>query len=141
MKLRNLKQGLPLLLALLATVILAVVADASVHVGGAAFFVNGQVARDYQYTGSCPVDLKFDWGVISTEPAMASYWFRRSDGGHSSNARTIELPGGNRSIPIMEEWHLGANTRQFSAYHGWVELHIESPNPVTSRIRFTLHCQ
>jgi hypothetical protein len=137
----NTKQGLPLVLALAATIILAAVAHAAVRIGGAAFSANGQLARDYQYTGSCPVDLKFDWGVIAAEPTRVSYWFRRSDGGHSSTARGIDLPGGNRSVPIVDEWHLGANTRQFSTYHGWVELHMQSPDPVTNRIRFTLHCQ
>ena len=114
---------------------------ARVRVGGSAFSVNGQLERSHQYTGRCPVDLKFDWGVIATEPTPVTYSFMRSDGGHSSGSKIIELPQANRSVPILEEWHLGANTPRFADYAGWVELVIESPNPVTNRIPFTLHCQ
>ena len=138
---RSTKQAFRLFLALAITIILAAMAQAAVRIGGAAFFANGQLSRDYQYTGSCPVELKFDWGVISTEQTTASYWFRSSDGGHSSTPRMIDLPGGNRSVPIVEEWHLGANMPQFSTYRGWVELNIASPNRVSNRLRFTLHCQ
>jgi len=115
-------------------------ARADVRVGGSAFSVNGALARDHQYTGSCPVDLKFDWGVISTAPATVTYMFTRSDGGHSPGARSVSLPP-NRSVPILDHWRLGANTPQFSNFHGWVELNIQSPNPVVNRIGFTLHCR
>ena len=127
------------ILALAALIATAGVASASVRVGGSAFFVNGQLARDHQYSGSCPVDLKFDWGVISSSPATVTYSFARSDGGHSSHARSVTLPA-NRSVPILEEWHLGANTPQFADFSGWVELIIESPSPVSNRIGFTVHC-
>jgi len=124
------------LIALLAT---AGLARASVRVGGSAFSANGQLAGDHQYSGICPVDLKFDWGVISTAPATATYSITRSDGGHSSHTRAVSLPE-YRSVPIVEEWRLGANTPQFADYSGWVELNIDSPNPVTNRISFTIHC-
>jgi hypothetical protein len=116
-------------------------ATASVRVGGSAFSVNGQLSRDYQYTGHCPVDLKFDWGVIGTDATPVAYSFTRSDGGRSSNSFTINLPQGGRSVPILDQWRLGADTPQFANYRGWVELNIESPNPVKNRIGFTLHCR
>src|SRR5271157_357620 len=107
---------------------------ASVRIGGSAFSANGQLARDHQYTGRCPVDLKFDWGVIGTEPTPVRYSFTRSDGGHSAQPLTIELPQANRSVPILDQWRLGAATPQFANFSGWVELNIESPNPVANRI-------
>lgn len=113
--------------------------QASVRIGGASLSANGQIAQNFQYAGSCPVNLKFDWGVISTEPTSITYSFRRSDGGHSSTS-TASLPGANRSMPILDEWSLGANNPQFADYHGWVELDIESPNPVSQKIGFTIHC-
>ena len=116
-------------------------AHADVRIGGSAFSANGQLARDYQYTGSCPVDLKFDWGLISTEPTTVTYSFVRSDGGHSSTSQSIELPNANRSVPIIDEWNLGANTQQFANYNGWVQINIESPNPISQKINFTIHCQ
>lgn len=112
----------------------------AMRIGGWSFAVNGQVARNYQYTGSCPADLMFDWGVINSNPAAITYSTSRNDGAHSS-PRSVNHPGGNRSIPIVEHWHLGANNPQFANYHGWMEIHIESPAPATNRIAFTLHCR
>ena len=141
MKPGNVKRALRIFFLLATAIVMAGAAHAGVRIGGSAFSANGQLARDYQYTGPCPVDLKFDWGVIAFEPSTVSYWFRRNDRGQSSASRTIGLPGGNRSIPILEQWRLGANTPQFFNYSGWVELNIESPNRISNRIRFTLHCQ
>ena len=128
-------------MVLLTAIVLATAVSASAHVrvGGWAFSANGQLARDFQYSGPCPADLKFDWGVISTEPASAPYNITRSDGGHSSNVRYVNLPP-NRSVSIVEDWRLGADTPQFADYHGWMELHLQTPQPLTHRINFTLHC-
>jgi len=131
-------------LAVLAAVVAMVAgmapAHADVRVGGMAFFANGQLARNFQYTGSCPVVLKFDFGVIGTEAAQVTYTFVRSDGGHLAGPRTLILPAANRSMPVLEEWQLGANTPAFSTYQGWVRLDILSPNAASQRIAFTLHC-
>jgi hypothetical protein len=137
---RGTKQIIRLVFPLAIMMATAAIAHASVRIGGASFSANGQLARDYQYTGSCPVDLKFDWGVISTEPTTVTYSFVRSDGGHSSTAQSIELPNANRSVPIIDEWNLGANTQQFASYSGWVQVNIESPNPISQKINFTIHC-
>jgi cytochrome b len=119
---------------------LATTASASVRIGGASLRANGQLARGFQYAGSCPVALKFSWGVISSEPTTIQYTFVRSDGGRLNGTRTADLPGGNRSVPIYDDWQLGADTQEFQSFHGWVELQIESPNPVSQRIAFTIHC-
>ena len=47
----------------------------------------------------------------------------------------------NQSVPVYDDWRLGANTPQFADYKGWVDLIIESPNPLTKRIGFAIHCQ
>jgi hypothetical protein len=114
-------------------------AYAGVRIGGSSLRANGEVAQNYEYSGSCPVDLKFGWGVIPTSSTAVTYTFTRSDGGHSSSSQTTELQG-NRSTAIYDEWHLGANRGQFQNYHGWVEINIMSPNHVTQRIPFTIHC-
>src|ERR1035438_2135065 len=93
-------------------VALAGISQASVRIGGASLSANGQRAQNFQYAGPCPVNPKFDWGVISTEPSSIMRSFRRSDGGHSSTS-TAGLPGANRSVPILDEWSLGANNHQF----------------------------
>jgi hypothetical protein len=115
-------------------------ANATVRVGGWSFFANGQLARDYQYTGSCPVALKFNWGVVSSEPTTIKYSFLRNDGGHSAAPSYVALQNPNSSVPISEEWRLGINNQQFQDFSGWVQLNIEEPNPVSQRIGFTIHC-
>ena len=126
-----------LLIGLLA---LTAALNAAMRIGGSSFAVNGQPTRDHQYAGGCPVDLTFDWGVVDSNPSPITYWTSRNDGAHS-NPRSVNHPGGNRSIPIVEHWRLGANSPQFADYHGWMEIHIESPSPATNRIAFTLHCR
>jgi hypothetical protein len=116
-------------------------ACAGVRIGGSSFRANGQMAQNHEYFGPCPVDLKFDWGVIASSPAAVTYTFSRSDGGHSTSPMTVDLSQPNRSVPIYDEWHLGANRPQFANFHGWVQINILSPNPVSQKIPFTIHCQ
>jgi len=128
-----------LVVSLVVVMVLVGAAHASVRIGGWAFSANGELARDFQYTGPCPVDLKFDWGVISTDQTTATYTFTRSDGGHSSSSQSVALPAGH-SVPVLDTWRLGANTAQFATYSGWVQLNISAPNPVSQKISFTIHC-
>jgi hypothetical protein len=127
------------LIAALIVVAMAGNAQGAVRIGGFSLSANGQLAQGFQYTGSCPVNLKFDFGVISTEPTAITYSFTRSDG-PSGASRTANLRA-NKSLPVFDSWHLGANTPKFSNYRGWVQLNIASPNPVSHKINFTLHCK
>jgi len=113
----------------------------TVRVGGESLRANGYVAQGFQYTGPCPVQLKFGWGLLADGPTQVVYRFVRNDGGHTANSFGTYIPGPNRSIPVYDDWRLGANTPQFADYRGWVDLIIESPNPLTKRIGFTLHCE
>jgi len=70
-----------------------------------------------------------------------TYTFSRSDGGHSSMTQTVDLSQPNRSTPIYDVWHLGANKPQFANYRGWVQINIMSPNPVSQKIPFLIHCR
>jgi hypothetical protein len=126
----------------LGVIVLAVTgtAHSSVRVGGASLSANGQLAQGNQYTGSCPVDLEFHWGVISSTPTTVTYSFVRNDGGHSSTPLSIYIPNANRSIPIVDHWKLGSNTAQFVNYSGWIQLDIQTPNPLSYKIPFTIHC-
>lgn len=127
-------------LALVAVSAVAVKLYGAIRIGGWSFSANGQVARNFQYTGGCPVNLKFDWGVIDSQSSAITYQTSRSDGAQSGS-RVLNHPGANRSVPIVESWRLGANTPQFANYRGWMQLNIESPAPASHRIAFTLHCQ
>ncbi len=126
--------------SVLFVALMSPMAGASVRVGGFSLRINGDVAQNREYSGPCPVDLKFTWGVIASSPTAVTYTFSRSDGGHSSAPQTIDLSQPNRSVPIYDEWHLGAKTSQFGDYRGWVQINIMSPNPVSQRIPFIIHC-
>ena len=112
-----------------------------VRVGGWSLRANGAVAKDFRYTGSCPVNLKFGWGVLATAPARLTYRFERSDGGHSSYPLSVNMPQANHSTPIYDDWRLGANTPQFANYSGWMNLIIEGPTRLEKKIDFTIHCR
>jgi len=113
---------------------------AAVRIGGSSFKVNGQLARGHRYAGACPVDLTFDWGVIGSHPETVTYTVERSDGGQG-RPRSVRLPGGNRSVPVLEHWRLGGNSPQFRNFSGWVQLMIQSPEAASNRISFTIHCR
>jgi hypothetical protein len=113
----------------------------TVRIGGESLRANGELARGFQYTGPCPVDLQFGWGLISTGPTVVNYRFVRNDGGHTANSQSVDIPQANRSVPVYDKWRLGANTPQFANYTGWVKILIESPNPVEGKVGFTIHCQ
>jgi len=113
----------------------------TVRVGGESLRANGNVAQGFHYTGSCPVDLKFGWGLISTRRTEVTYRFNRNDGGHTTKTERVDIPQANHSVPVYYDWQLGANTHQFATYTGWVNLIIESPNPLEKKIPFTIHCR
>ena len=139
----NRRHGAGLFFLLAAVLVMALIAYArgTVRVGGWSLRANGQVARDFAFRGGCPVNLKFGWSVLGTEPTDVVYTFARSDGGHETHSQTLDLPQAGRSGFIYHDWRLGANNREFADYRGWVELIVESPNRVSQRIDFTLHCQ
>lgn len=140
-KLRTARNWISTALCVAIAVAMASAVEAAVRVGGSSLRANGQLARNFDYTGPCPVDLQFGWGVISTEATTVGYSFSRSDGGRSSKPYQTAIPRANQSVPIYERWRLGANTPQFASFTGWVELHIYFPNAVTQKAGFTIHCQ
>jgi len=113
----------------------------TVRVGGWSLRANGQVAQGFKYVGSCPVDLKFGWGLISTGPTEVRYRFDRNDGGHTTHTERVNLPRADQSVPVYYDWRLGANTREFANYSGWVNLIIESPDRIEKKVPFTIHCR
>ena len=121
-------------------IILAGTAFAQVRVGGSSLRFNGEIIKGHEYTGACPVDLKFGWSLISTEPTTVTYTFRRSDGARTSQ-RSINIPQANKSVFVHDTWRIGANTPKFANFQGWVELVVESPNALSQRTKFLLHCQ
>jgi hypothetical protein len=103
-------------------------AQGPVRVGGESLRANGQIARGFQYTGSCPVELQFGWGLISDRPTDIAYTFTRSDGARQGNSTFTRLPEPGRSYPVYYTWTLGANTSRFANYSGWAKLVLQAPN-------------
>jgi len=116
-------------------------AQSPVRVGGESLRANGQVAQGFQYTGSCPVQLQFGWGLIADRPTQIAYTFSRSDGGRQSTSTFSRLDQPGRSYPVYYTWNLGANNPQFANYSGWVKLILQAPNNLEKEIHFTIHCQ
>jgi len=113
----------------------------TVRIGGSSLRANGQLAQGFQYTGYCPVDLKFGWGVIADKGTTATYHFERSDGGRSTAGQSVPMPMPGRSVPVYYDWKLGANTPKFADFTGSVSIVIDYPNPVEGKIGFTIHCR
>ena len=109
-----------------------------VRIGGASLRANGEVVQGWEYSGPCPVALKFGWSLQTTEPTTASYSFTRNDGSHPPGGSIDLTPG--RSGFVYLDWRLGANNPKFANYHGWAQLDVDSPNQVSQKINFTLHC-
>jgi hypothetical protein len=116
-------------------------AQATVRVGGWALTANGKLAKNFEYRGSCPVNLQFDWGLIATAPTEVKYRFKRSDDSLPSAFKKVRLPKGNDSVDVTDTWDLGANTNDFKDYKGWIKLITFEPNKIEQKIDFTLHCK
>ena len=112
----------------------------TVRIGGWALTNNGQIVKNFVYTGACPVQLQFAWGVLSTAPTEIKYHFERSDGAHAPSGQK-NLPRANTSEDVITTWDLGANIPRFADFKGWEELAIDSPNSAAQKINFTLHCR
>jgi hypothetical protein len=114
---------------------------ATVRIGGWALTHDGNIVKNFVYTGSCPVHLQFAWGVIPNEPLEIKYHFERSDGAHAPAGQQL-LPKANTSVDVIETWDLGANNLpEFRDFKGWEDLVIDIPNHVSQKINFTLHCR
>lgn len=94
---------------------------------------NGQPA---QYTGPCPVDLKFGWDMASVLAAEVSYKLLVGANGQDayvSDPQRAHLPGNNIPVPISQGLPFKTNTDT-----GWAQ--ILSPGLSSPGIPFIIHC-
>lgn len=94
---------------------------------------NGQPA---QYTGPCPVDLKFGWNMASALAAEVSYKLVVGANGQDvyvSDPQRAHLPGNNIPVPISQGLLFKTNTET-----GWAQ--ILSPGLSSPGIFFIIHC-
>jgi len=128
---------------ILLTVHLAAQSSATVRVSGMSMRANGQIAKGYQYTGTCPVNLVFGFALNSTAPTTVSYSYKRSDGGSSNKPLSVKIPRAGVSESIYVDWSgFTTKVKQSSSASGkgWIDLAIESPNRLESKLGFTINC-
>jgi hypothetical protein len=114
---------------------------ATVSVVGGSMYANGVLLKhpENDYKGSCPVNLKFTWTLLSTEPTEVSYFTQRSDDGVSAVMK-VKIPTANSPVFVSEPWEMGANTPKFKDFKGSITLTTKSPNKADLGIYFTIHC-
>jgi hypothetical protein len=115
---------------------------ATVSVVGGSMYANGVLLKhpENSYEGSCPVNLKFTWTLLSTEPTEVSYSTQRSDDGISATKK-VKIPTANSPVFVSEPWEMGANTPRFKDFKGSIALTTKSPNKADLGIYFTIHCK
>ena len=114
-------------------------AQAEMRVVGTTFFVNGKPVPDFQYSGTCPVWLRFYWSLIDTDFAGMVYYFIPNVG--KPTPRHSQSVWRNQPIPAYIDWQVGANTPKYANYRGWLQLRVTNPNNIANTINFTLHCR
>ena len=112
-----------------------------VRVGGWALTANGKLAKNFEYRGTCPVNLKFDWGLIANASTDVTYRYKRSDDSLQSAMKMVHLPKADTTVDVSDTWDLGANTAEFKDFKGWIKLTTFEPNKFEKKIDFTLHCK
>jgi len=114
---------------------------ATVSVVGGSMYANGVLLKhpENDYKGSCPVNLKFTWTLLSTEPAEVSYFTQRSDDGVSAVMK-VKIPTANSPVFVSEPWEMGANTPKYKDFKGSITLTTKSPNKADLGIYFSIHC-
>lgn len=115
---------------------------ATVSVVGGSMYANGELLKNpiNDYKGSCPVNLKFTWTLLATEPTEVSYFTKRSDGSSSPEAK-VKISKANTPVFVSEPWEMGANTPKFKDFNGAITLITKSPNKAELGIDFTIHCK
>jgi len=114
---------------------------AAVSVVGASIFVNGELLKNGDYKGACPVNLKFKFTLLATEPTQVKYFLQRGDGSKPSPTKEVNIPKANEPVFIAEPWELGANTPQFKDFKSSMTFTTKYPNPAHQGIDFTVHCK
>ncbi len=92
-------------------------------------------------TGPCPAVFHFRGKVSLNGRGVFTYKWERSDG---ANDTAVHPPGrfdGKSAAFVEETWTLGAAIPAFHPFHGWVKLHILTPEDrLSDPANITLDC-
>jgi hypothetical protein len=84
------------------------------------------------YTGACPVTVRFDGSITMDGPGNMVYNVIRSDGGHLAKGKPVHFnAAGTHSV--VETWQIG------KSYKGWLQL--ASGNIRTEKAEFSVTCR
>jgi CARDB len=91
--------------------------------------------------GPCPVTFKFTGKVALNGKGSFTYKWERSDGATDTLVHPPVTFDGGRPALVSETWSLGAAMPAFHPFHGWVKLHILTPeDKLSDPAAFTLDC-
>jgi CARDB len=93
--------------------------------------------------GPCPVEFNFTGQVTLTKGKVGlfTYKWERSDGGVDTIVHPTVSYDGVHAALVTTTWTLGAAMPAFHPFHGWMKLHILTPqNEVSAPANFTLDC-
>ncbi|MGA7991618.1 MAG: CARDB domain-containing protein [Thermoanaerobaculia bacterium] len=91
--------------------------------------------------GPCPAVFTFTGKVELNGRGRFTYKWERSDGAIDSTAPHGATYNGSTPTIVSETWTLGAPGPLFHPFHGWVKLHVLTPNDkVSNEAKFTLDC-
>jgi len=91
--------------------------------------------------GPCPFGFTFRGKVALNKEGRFTYRWERSDGAVDTAAHAPEVYDGAHAALVTTSWKLGAVSPAFHPFHGWVKLHVLTPQDRLSEpADFTLDC-
>jgi hypothetical protein len=129
---RTAKAALPVL----ATALAALPAPALVVTG------NNVTVSPASSHGPCPVTFTFRAKVALDKQGRFTYRWERSDKAVDTTPHAPGVFDGSHAVILETTWSLGApNTAAFHPFHGWMKLHILTPEDRLSEpANITLDC-
>ncbi len=92
-------------------------------------------------SGPCPVTFKFTGKVGLSKEGRFTYRWERSDRAVDTTPHAPVVYDGAHAAIATIEWKLGARSPAFHPYHGWMKLHVLTPQDRLSEpANFTLDC-
>ncbi len=134
----RLTKGLALLLPAVA---LAALPAAGLEVTGNDVTVTPTSTADRPHTGTCPVTFNFRGKVALSKQGRFTYKWERSDHAIDTNVHPPVTYNGHDAVIVTTTWTLGARTPAFHPFHGWMKLHILTPeDKLSGPADFWLDC-
>jgi hypothetical protein len=91
--------------------------------------------------GPCPATFAFRGKALLNGRGTFTYRWERSDGAIDTAVHAPVTNDGENASLVETTWTLGAVSAEFHPFHGWMKLHVLTPNDTLSPAgEFTLDC-